>query len=89
MKPRDIKTTLAELHGELEQTQALDEDLRRLLIEVDQDIHTLLENDEPAEDDVQGLRDRIEALAADFRAQHPQTESFFRELVNALGRMGI
>lgn len=87
MSSRDIKTTLAELHDELERAPSLDEDLRALLEEVDRDIHNLLEADQP--DDADGLRDRVEALAADFRAQHPTTETFFRELVNALGRMGI
>lgn len=89
MGSRDIKTRLAELHDELEKTPHLDEDLRQLLMEVDGDIHALL--DTAAEDatEADGIRDRLEALAADFAAQHPQTERFFRELINALGRMGI
>lgn len=89
MSNRDIKTTLAELHGELENAPSLDADLRRLLEEVDRDIHSLLEADEPRSDEAQSLRDRVDAMAADFRAQHPATASFFRELVDALGRMGI
>ncbi|MFW6093065.1 MAG: DUF4404 family protein [Pseudomonadota bacterium] len=86
---RDIKTTLTELHEALEQTPQLDEDLRTLLMEVDGDIHALLAEEAPAGADVEGLRDRLELLAADFAAQHPHTERFFRELINALARMGI
>lgn len=89
MTSRDIKTTLAELHEELEKTPQLDEDLREMLMEVDGDIHALLSSDEAEEEDVQGLHDRLEALAADFAARHPNTEVFFREVINALGRMGI
>jgi hypothetical protein len=90
MADRDIKITLAELHQELEKTPELDEDLRALLLEVDGDIHALLSTPEqPGTAEAEGLRDRLEALAADFAAQHPNTERFFRELINALGRMGI
>ncbi len=87
---RDIKTTLNELHQELEKTPELDDDLRSLLKEVDDDIHALLATRErdPAAG-AEGLRERLELLAADFAAQHPNTERFFRELINALGRMGI
>ena len=89
MRSEDIKHRLTELHQELEKTPRLDEDLRELLMEVDGDIHSLLASEEPAEAEMQGLRKRLEALAADFDAQHPNTNIFFRELIHALGRMGI
>ena len=89
MSSDDIKTTLTELHRELERTPDLDEDLRRLLVEVDTDIHNVLSARERTESEVQSLRDRLEALSADFAAAHPNTEIFFRELMHALGRMGI
>jgi hypothetical protein len=89
MRSEDIKNRLTELHQELEKTPRLDADLRELLMEVDGDIHTLLANDEPEDAEVQGLRERLETLAADFDAQHPNTNIFFRELIHALGRMGI
>lgn len=85
----DIRKRLSDLHDELEKTPRLDKDLRELLMEVDGDIHALLDRDQPADADVQGLRERLEALAADFDAQHPNTTRFFRELIDALGRMGI
>jgi predicted nuclease with TOPRIM domain len=89
MTSRDIKTTLAELHDELEKTPQLDEDLREMLMEVDSEIHALLSTRDHAETEVKGVHDRMEALAADFAAKHPNTEVFFREVINALGRMGI
>lgn len=89
MTSRDIRTTLTELHDELEKTPQLDEDLRQMLMEVDSEIHDLLSTRDRAETEVQGVRDRLEALAADFAAKHPNTEVFFREVINALGRMGI
>lgn len=89
MSSEDIKNRLTELHAELEKTPTLDADLRELLREVDDDIHSLLAGGQPEQAQVQGLRERLEALAADFDAQHPHTNIFFRELIHALGRMGI
>jgi hypothetical protein len=89
MNNRDIKQTLIELHQELENTPELDDDLRTLLMEVDSDIHNLLAAEEQGQGVIDGLRDRLEALAADFAGQHPNTERFFREVIHALGRMGI
>jgi hypothetical protein len=89
MTNRDIKQTLIELHRELENTEEVDEDLRALLMEVDGDIHELLAGDEQTAGVIDGLRGRLEALAADFAGQHPNTERFFREVIHALGRMGI
>lgn len=84
-----IKSTLAQLHAELDQADPADDDLRRLLLEVDSEIHELLEQGTEDKVEVGGLTDRLEALAADFAARHPTTERFFQELVSALGRMGI
>jgi hypothetical protein len=89
MTDRDIRTTLAELQSELENTPELDDELRVLLQEVDTDIHALLEADQPEQSVMDALHDRLEALAADFAARHPGTERFFQELIAALGRMGI
>ncbi|HEX7037387.1 MAG TPA: DUF4404 family protein [Pseudomonadales bacterium] len=89
MSNEDIKRRLSELHAELESTPELDADLRTLLEEVDEDIHSLLARDDPGEAEVHSLRARLEALAADFDAKHPHTNIFFRELIDALGRMGI
>jgi hypothetical protein len=87
--PRDIRQTLLDLHQELESTPELDDDLRTLLMEVDSDIHALLAAEDHAHPGSEGLRDRLEALSADFAARHPNTETFFREVIHALGRMGI
>ncbi|MEQ8484547.1 MAG: DUF4404 family protein [Pseudomonadales bacterium] len=89
MTDRDIKTKLAELRGELENTPELDDDLRALLEDVDADIHALLEADDQEDSVLEGLQERLESLAADFAARHPNTERFFQELIGALGRMGI
>ena len=89
MPKQEIRSALERLHAELEQAPPLDEDLRRLLVEVDADIHQALHQTSPEHASVHGLRDRVEALAADLAVQHPAADRFLRELVSALGRMGI
>lgn len=89
MSGSDIKQTLARLHAELENASEVDEDLRDLLRNVDADIHALLQEEAHPEGEVNGITDRLEEMAADFAAQHPTTERFFREIIEALGRMGI
>jgi len=81
-----IRQTLKELHAELASADRVDPELETLLKDVDADIHKLLE---PEEDDPEGLRDRVEELAAAFAATHPRAEGFLRELVDTLGKMGI
>jgi hypothetical protein len=89
MPKQEIRSALEKLHAELEQAPPLDEDLRRLLVEVDADIHQALHQGQTEVAHVHGLRDRVEALAADLAIQHPAADRFLRELVDALGRMGV
>jgi len=89
MPKQEIRSALERLHAELEQAPPLDEDLRRLLVEVDADIHQALHQTAPEPQQVHGLRDRVEALTADLSVQHPAAARFLRELVDALGRMGV
>lgn len=89
MPRQEIRSALEKLHAELEQAPPLDEDLRRLLVEVDADIHHALHQTPPEQHRIQGLRDRVEALTTDLAIQHPAAERFLRELVDALARMGV
>jgi septal ring factor EnvC (AmiA/AmiB activator) len=89
MPKEEIRAALQQLHSELEQAPPLDEELRRLLVAVDADIHQVLHQPTAADGQLSGLRERVEALAADLAAQHPAAERFVRELINALGRMGV
>ena len=87
MPEKQIKLSLSELHQALEQADEVDPELRELLLQVDGDIHKLL--NAPAPGEAATLQGRIEALSADFAAKHPHTERFFQELIAALGRLGI
>jgi hypothetical protein len=89
MSNKRIKQTLAELHRDLERAGDVDPDLRRLLGEVDRDIHTLLERDSAGDGEASDLADRAEEMAADFAAQYPKVEKYLREVAEMLSKLGI
>ena len=84
MSNERIKKLLAQLREELESTD-VDDDLQKLMGELDDEIHGVIENDA----DVNALVDRAKELEAEFATKHPAAERFMREVVDALVRMGI
>jgi hypothetical protein len=90
MKSDQIKETLQRLHEDLDARNVVDPELRRLLVKLDADIHELLGrrggSDATA---TANLVQRLEAFEADFAVEHPTVERFVREVIDALGKMGI
>jgi hypothetical protein len=84
MSNERIKKLLAQLREELESTD-VDDDLQKLMGELDDEIHGVIENDA----DVNALVDRAKEMEAEFATKHPAAERFMREVIDALVRMGI
>ena len=84
MSNERIKKLLAQLREELESTD-VDDDLQKLMGELDDEIHGVMENDA----DVNALVDRAKELEAEFATKHPAAERFMREVIDTLVRMGI
>ena len=84
MSNERIKELMAQLREELESTD-VDDDLQKLMGELDDEIHGVVENDA----DVNALVDRAKELEAGFATKHPAAERFMREVIDALVRMGI
>lgn len=84
-----LKSTIRELHGDLEKTGETDPELHKLLTQLDSDLHRLLEARAEVEQEQTGLQERLESLAADFDTQHPKLAGVLRELGVALARVGI
>jgi chorismate mutase len=84
MSNERIKKLLAQLREELESTD-VDDDLQKLMGELDDEIHGVIENDA----DVNALVDRAKELEAEFATKHPAAERFMREVIDALVHMGI
>ena len=89
MKGKDIKSTIRDLHENLEKAGPIDPETRELLSQLDRDLHHLLESDGRGDREEDGLQERLEALAADFDSRHPQLSAVLRELGVALARVGI
>lgn len=79
-----IKDLLAQLQKEIRSTD-VDDELRQLINDLDEDIHSVIENDE----DMTDLIDRAKEMEADFATRYPAAERFMREVIDALVRMGI
>ena len=84
MSNERIKKLLAQLREELESTD-VDDDLQKLMGELDDEINGVIENDA----DVNALVDRAKELEAGFATKHPAAERFMREVIDTLVRMGI
>ena len=84
MSNERIKKLLARLREELESTD-VDDDLQKLMGELDDEIHGVIENDA----DVNALVDRAKEMEAEFATKHPAAERFMREVIDALVHMGI
>ena len=84
MSNERIKKLLAQLREELESTD-VDDDLQKLVGQLDDEIHGVIEDDA----DVNALVDRAKELEAEFATKHPAAERFMREVIDTLVRMGI
>ena len=89
MRTDEIKNTLKQLHGDLEGAENVDPELRRQLLELDQDIHRLLDPEDEEVSEAEGIIARVDEVAAEFASRHPATERFLRQVAHMLGRMGI
>lgn len=87
MSEQRIKELLAELRGELQRTEGIDEALLTSVRTLESNIGELVD---PSVDSSENtvLDDAI-ALEAVFAASHPVAEKIIRELINSLSRIGI
>jgi hypothetical protein len=86
MTKATLKAHLIELREELAGTQTLDEHTRQLLEHVADEIEQVLAQTEP---DYESLRERVEARAVDFEANHPGFARLLNEVTDALAKLGI
>ena len=87
MDKNEIQSLLKRLQSELQGAE-LDEETRRLMSELDADIHDMLDPDTP---DVEAdpILERAREIEANFRADHPTAVRILNEVMASLARMGI
>jgi hypothetical protein len=90
MTDKDLRKLLEKLHGEIEQTQTMDEKGRKLLRDLDADIRDLLERSGESqipnnESMVQRLQEAIDHMEVD----HPTLTMMLSDLMTILSNAGI
>jgi hypothetical protein len=84
MSKERIRELLSQLRQEISQTD-VDDELQKMIAELDDDIHAVIEND----DDVNAVVERAKEVEAGFATNYPTAERVMREVIDALVRMGI
>ncbi|MBR7792057.1 DUF4404 family protein [Undibacterium sp. FT147W] len=90
MKHENLKQLLADAHQQLAGTEKVDDELKALLENLNQDIHHVLSSDQAHDVSVfDTLSERSLALSAKFAAEHPKLEPVLRELGSMLAKIGV
>lgn len=84
MSNERIKDLLAQLREEIGKAD-VDAELQKLMNDLDDDIHAVIEDDA----DAGALVERAKGLEADFATKHPAAVRFMREVIDTLVSMGI
>ena len=85
-----LRERLDELHEELSQTESVDAESRKALVDVLDDIRELLErNDEGASKRLGSLSQRLSDTTHEFEESHPKLAEALGRVVDALANLGI
>ena len=87
MDNTEIRGLLTKLRDEIHESE-LDDETRRMMSELDADIHDLLDPETP---DVEAgpILERAREIDANFRAEHPTAIRVLNDIMATLSRMGI
>ena len=85
MSDEQIKTLLGQLQQELKSAEAVDDETAAMARDVEREIHDLIGGQGESE----GVLGRAAELEARFAVEHPTAERFVREIIDALGKLGI
>ena len=89
MTTEEIKNSLRQLHAELAQGHAVDPEVSSLLIVLDKDIHSLLNQPTAAAAHAHPIAERLDAAALQLEVGHPKLAPVLRQVGEALSRIGI
>ena len=88
MTDQKLTELLNNLHETLENTERVDPETLALVRELDAQIHRLTETNAQA-GDVEGVLDQAKSMETRFAVDHPVAESFLREIIDTLSKIGI
>ena len=86
-KDSNLRKQLQDLHGEIENTESVDEKGQALLRDLKAEIDELLARSD--DDDVLPSAERLEEAAATFESSHPTLAGMLRQVLDTLSNAGI
>jgi hypothetical protein len=89
MNNETVRELLEQLHGELNQTETVDEHQRELLRTLENDIQELLGREQNQPHHYRGLRERLKEAVAQLEASHPQVTLLMRRAIDSLAFLGV
>ena len=91
MPDKELRERLANLHAELERAGSVDDESRRLLVTLADDIRGVLDraDDESREQDHASLGERLADAAREFEESHPQIAAAVGRVADTLSSLGI
>lgn len=84
-----LKTTLEQLHAELDKIESVDPEMRNLLESAVADIHEHLASAPKEESVAEEIQDQLAAAAGHFDQTHPTLSGLLRRTIDLLSNMGI
>jgi hypothetical protein len=84
-----LREQLEQLHGELSQTETVDEHQRELLKTLENDIQELLGREQNQPHHYLGLGERLNQAVAQLEASHPQITLLMRRAIDSLAYLGV
>jgi len=84
-----LKGLLDELKSEIAAAESIDEATRKLLLDLENEIETALEIQNPEHLDQHSILEQLQESAIDFQADHPALSKFVRRMIDGLGQIGI
>ncbi len=89
MNNETVRELLEQLHGELNQTETVDEHQRELLRTLENDIQELLGREQNQPHHYRGLGERLSEAVAQLEASHPQVTLLMRRVIDSLAYLGV
>jgi len=84
-----LRERLAELHAELEQSPQVDDESRRLLATLADDIHAVLDDEHADPNAHHPLGERLSDAVREFEESHPQLAAAINRVATTLSNLGI
>ena len=89
MEKQKLQELLEQLHGELEQTETVDEATGEVLSTLREDIGRLVRDDAPIGEEHESLSRRLDDAVGHFEEDHPKLSMAIQHVLDSLARMGF